>query len=217
MIETQVIGIDNNPKGKINISKEIYGCEVNGEILHTAVVNFLANQRQGTHATKTIGMVRGGGKKPWKQKHTGRARHGSSRSTIWKGGATTFGPSPRDYSYNLNKKVKRLALKNALSSKFSNGEIIVLDTMSSMFAENNKPSTKKMLNVLNGLGLARQSVLIVLEDRDDNIVMSSRNLINIDVAKAIDITTYDVLNHDKVIIIKGALEVINNRLLKVDA
>jgi len=217
MIETNLIGIDNSPKGKINVSKEIFGCEVNGDILHTAVINYLANQRQGTHATKTVGMVRGGGKKPWKQKHTGRARHGSTRSPIWKGGGTTFGPSPRDYSYNLNKKFKRLALKTALSAKFNDGEIIVLDTMTSLFSVESKPSTKKMLKALNDLGLANKSVLIVLAGRDDNILLSSRNIIKVDVAKASDITTYDVLNHNMIIILKDALDTINDRLLNVDA
>jgi large subunit ribosomal protein L4 len=216
MIETEIIGIDNSPKGKINISSDIYGFEVKTDILHTAVVNYLANKRQGTHATKTVGMVRGGGKKPWKQKHTGRARHGTTRSPIWKGGGTTFGPMPRDYSYNLNKKFKKLALKTALSSKYNDGDIMIMDTMSTMFSNTDKPSTKKMVQVLKDLGLTLKSVLIVTGEKVDSLVLSARNIFNIDVAKASDITTYDILDHDKVIILKDALAIIDNRLIKVD-
>lgn len=220
VIETEVLGIDNSSKGKIGLSSEIFGCEVNRDILHTAVINFLANQRQGTHSTKTIGFVRGGGKKPWKQKHTGRARHGSIRSTIWRGGATTFGPHPRDYSYSLNKKFKRLALRTALSSRFNAGDILILDEITSMFSEAGKPSTKKMLQVLKDLGMDNKSVLIVVEGRvgadNDNVVLSARNIIDVDVVQAGNVTTYDVLNHDKIIILKESITVINNRLIKAD-
>src|SRR4030043_385073 len=120
---------NNNIIGKINLRDEVFGLQAKPAVLHEVVTNYLANQRQGTHATKTKGLVRGGGRKPFKQKHTGRARAGSNRSPLWRGGGTTFGPQPRDYSYDLPKKAKRLALKAVLSGKLADGEITGVDDL----------------------------------------------------------------------------------------
>lgn len=201
MPEIEIKDRQNNVVGKMTLPESIFGLEVRKDILHTAVVNYLANQRQGTHATKTRGMVRGGGRKPWRQKHTGRARHGSIRSPIWKGGGVVFGPQPRDYSYKLPKKQKRLALKTALSAKLQDGELTVVDSLSF-----EKPRTKDMVEFLKGLGLDGSSVLIVTEDKDENVYLSARNIPRVDVMRAQDLNTYEVLVHQYVVMTKDALK-----------
>ncbi|NOX20964.1 MAG: 50S ribosomal protein L4 [Nitrospirae bacterium] len=201
MPEIEIKDRQNNVVGKMTLPESIFGLEVRTDILHTAVVNYLANQRQGTHATKTRGMVRGGGRKPWRQKHTGRARHGSIRSPIWKGGGVVFGPQPRDYSYKLPKKQKRLALKTALSAKLQDGELTVVDSLSF-----EKPRTKDMVEFLKGLGLDSSSVLIVTEDKDENVYLSARNIPGVDVMRAQDLNTYELLVHQHVVMTKDALK-----------
>ncbi|MBF0566341.1 MAG: 50S ribosomal protein L4 [Nitrospirae bacterium] len=205
MLEAEIKDKSNNVVEKVGLPEGVFGLEVRQDILHTAVLNYLANQRQGTHATKTRGLVRGGGRKPWKQKHTGRARHGSIRSPLWRGGGTIFGPLPRDYSYKLNKKVKRLALKTALSSKYSDGELSIVNEI-----EMPKPRTKDVIALMAALQLNGKKVLIVLPDSDssNNVVLSSRNIPGITVARPSDINTYYVLAHDHVLMTKNALETI---------
>src|SRR5512139_3201194 len=143
MPELEVKDKNNKPVGKISLSDEVFGLKAKDGVLHNAIVNFLANQRQGTHATKTKGLVSGGGKKPWKQKHTGRARAGSSRSPLWRGGGIIFGPQPRDYSYDLPRKAKKLALNAVLSGKLADGELAVIDELSM-----EKPRTKDLIAIL---------------------------------------------------------------------
>ncbi len=201
MPEIEIKDRENKVVGKITLPENIFGLEVKKDILHTAVVNYLANQRQGTHATKTRGMVRGGGKKPWRQKHTGRARHGSIRSPLWKGGGVVFGPQPRDYSYKLPKKQKRVALKVALSAKLKDGELTVVDSLSF-----ERPRTKEMVAFLKGLNLDKSSVLIVTEDKDENVFLSARNIPGVDVMRAQDLNTYELLVHQNVVITKDALK-----------
>lgn len=202
-METVIKDINNVQKDTIELSESFFGLEIRKDILHTAVLNYLANQRQGTHATKNRSLVRGGGKKPWRQKHTGRSRQGTNRSPLWKGGGTVFGPQPRDYSYKLNKKFKRVALKTALSTKYSEGKIIFLDIIS---MEN--PKTKDMVKILENLGLKEKKVLIVLPNVDENIILSSRNIKGVNVLRAVDINTYQIMFHDTIIITKDALSVI---------
>src|SRR5512135_3284410 len=156
MPEINIKDKNNASVGKMDVPEGIFGTVAKAGVLHSAVVNFLANQRQGTHATKTKGLVSGGGKKPWKQKSTGRARAGSSRSPLWRGGGTVFGPQPRDYSYSLPKKAKKAALNAAISGKMADGEIIVIDSFGLV-----KPSTKDMSALLKTLGLTGKSTLIV--------------------------------------------------------
>lgn len=194
----------NNIKGNVELPSQVFGLSARTDIMHSSVVNFLANQRQGTHATKTKGLVSGGGKKPWKQKHTGRARAGSSRSPIWRGGGTIFGPQPRDYSYSLPKNVKKRALGEALSAKLQCGEIAFLEGIVI-----GKPRTKDMVEVLKNLGLEGKTVLIVLPEKDDNVFLSSRNIPGVKVARVRDINPYEVLKHERVIITKDAVNVMS--------
>ncbi len=201
MPEVEVKDRNNKVVEKLTMPESIFGLELNSALLHSAVVNYLANQRQGTHATKTRGLVRGGGKKPYRQKHTGRARHGSIRSPLWKGGGTVFGPQPRDYSYRMPKKQKRKALKTALSVRLSEGNITVVDTL-----DFEKPRTKEMIAFLDGLGLGEKKVLIVTEERNENVYLSARNIPGVDVTRAQDLNTYEVLLHEHILMTRAALE-----------
>ena len=209
MPEFEVKDKNNKPVGKINLSDEVFGVKAKEGVLHNAVVNFLANQRQGTHATKTKGLVSGGGKKPWKQKHTGRARSGSSRSPLWRGGGTVFGPQPRDYSYAIPKKARRLALKAALSGKLSDGEIIVVETLSL-----EKPQTKEMMSVLKGLQLDGKSTLIIVPERNETIVLSARNIPGITVTRVSDLNCYDVAAHSRLLMTRQAAEMLSEATQK---
>ena len=190
---------NNTVVGKIALSDDLFGVSAKQGVLHQAVVNFLANQRQGTHATKTKGLISGGGKKPWKQKGTGRARSGSTRSPLWRGGGTIFGPQPRDYSYKLPKKVKRLALMNAFHEKLSSGEMIILDGFSI-----EKPKTKDVVVILKNLDLQNKSVLIILPEKDDSVVLSARNIPGVHVVRAADVNVYDVIAHAMLLMTKDA-------------
>lgn len=209
MPEFEVKDKNNKPVGKINLSDEVFGVKVKDGVLHNAVVNFLANQRQGTHATKTKGLVSGGGKKPWKQKHTGRARSGSSRSPLWRGGGTVFGPQPRDYSYAIPKKARRLALKAALSGKLSDGEIIVVETLSI-----EKPQTKEMMSVLKRLELDGKSTLIIVPEHNETIVLSARNIPGVTVTRVSDLNCYDVAAHSRLLMTRQAAEMLSEAAQK---
>ncbi|NCO82912.1 MAG: 50S ribosomal protein L4 [Nitrospirae bacterium CG_4_10_14_3_um_filter_44_29] len=200
MPEIEIKDRNNKKAGKINLPDEIFGIKASEGVMHDSVVNFLANQRQGTHATKTKGLVSGGGRKPWKQKHTGRARAGSSRSPLWRSGGTAFGPQPRDYSYSIPRKVKHLALKNALSAKLADGEIMLIDDLSI-----SKPSTKDMAAIIKTLGFEGQSLLIVLPENNKNIKLSARNIAGVHVACASDLNAYTVIAHSRLLITKGAV------------
>lgn len=208
MPDIEIRDINNIAKGSVNLPDDIFGLKGRKDILHTSVKNFLANQRQGTHATKTKGLVSGGGKKPWKQKHTGRARAGSIRSPLWRGGGIVFGPQPRDYSYRLPKNQKRRALGEALSAKFSDGEMIVVDSIAV-----EKPKTKEMVKILKNLALEGKSVLIVLPEKDENIILSSKNIPGVGVIRVMDLNPYKILTHDRVLITKNALDVMTEALL----
>jgi large subunit ribosomal protein L4 len=186
--------------GKIDLKDAVFGLQTKSAILHEGVTNYLANQRQGTHATKTKGLVRGGGRKPFKQKHTGRARAGSIRSPLWKGGGTIFGPQPRDYSYNLPKKVKRIAVKTALSMKMSEGAITVIDGFSL-----NRPKTKDMVTTLKTLGLEGEKVLIVTPEKDEVVILSARNIHGVRVVRVSDLNSYDIIISSKLLMTKDAL------------
>lgn len=201
MPEVEVKDRDNNTVERITIPESVFGLDVRTDLIHEAVVNYLANQRQGTHATKTRGMVSGGGKKPWRQKHTGRARHGSIRSPIWKGGGVTFGPQPRDYSYRISKKQKRLALKTAISTKLRDGELTVIDLL-----KMERPRTRDMVELLGGLGMNGKSVLIVMPDKDENVYLSARNIPGVTVMRAMDLNTYELMVHNHILITLEALK-----------
>ncbi len=187
MLEIEIRDINNNPKGKVNLSEAIFNNPASESVVHSAVVSYLANQRQGTHATKTRGFVSGGGKKPWKQKKTGRARAGSTRSPIWRGGGIVFGPQPRDYSIKLPQNMKKTALYKALTMKLSDGELGVVDSISM-----DKPRTKDLVNILKNMGLSEKTVLIVLPEKGDNIMLSVRNIPTANVVRVSDLSAYHI-------------------------
>jgi len=199
MFQADVLNKENKPVSKIELPADIFSVEVKKGVLHEVVRNFLTNQRQGTAATKTRGLVSGGGKKPWRQKHTGRARAGSIRSPLWRGGGTIFGPQPKDYSYNLPRKVKWLAVGMALSAKFSDGEVVFIDDISLQ-----KPKTKELFSLLYGLGL--KNVLIILPEEDETIALAARNIPDVAIAIAGKLNVYDILRYKKLLLTPKALE-----------
>ena len=184
----------------IKLNDNVFGIEPNDVVLHDAIVLSMANSRQGTHSTKTRAEVSGGGRKPWRQKGTGNARQGSIRAVQWRKGGIAFGPKPRDYGKKQNRKVRRLALKSALTYKAKDKEIILLDDIK---FETNK--TKEMVNLLNKLDLDYEKVLLVVSELDDNVCLASRNLANVKIVLPEEVNTYDVTNADKMIITEAAL------------
>ena len=185
--------------GSMDLNENVFGADVSTDVMHEVVVNYLANQRQGTQSTKTRTEVRGGGIKPWRQKGTGRARQGSIRAPQWVGGGVALGPKPRDYRYAVNKKVRRLALKSALSAKVQDSELIVLDAF-----EAPEIKTKQVAELLKNLKVTEKA-LIVLPENDKNIVASARNIKGVDTTYVGAINTYEVLSHTKCIILKDAV------------
>ncbi len=190
--------INGEQVGEVTLKEEIFGIEVHGPVLHDAVVMQLASRRQGTHDTKTRSEVRGGGRKPWRQKGTGRARHGTIRSPIWRGGGIVFGPHPRKYGYSLPRKVRRLALKSALSSKVNTGDILVLDEL-----KMDQPKTSDMARILNNLKVG--DALLVTAGKDETVEKSARNIPNIKSLTAEGLNVYDILSYDKLVITKDAV------------
>lgn len=184
--------------GEIELNDEVFGIEPNESVVHEAVVMQQASLRRGTSSTKSRGEVRGGGRKPWRQKGTGRARVGTIRSPLWRGGAIIFGPKPRDFNYSIPKKKRRLALKSVLSAKVLDGELIVVDEISF-----EQPKTKEMTKVLNALNAER--ALIVTAELDENVTKSARNIPGVTPLFASGLNVYDILTHDKLILTKDAV------------
>ena len=189
-----VLDMNGKKVSDIELSDAMFGLTPNEKVMHAAVVNFLANQRQGTQSTKTRSEVSGGGRKPWRQKGTGRARQGSTRSPQWTHGGVALGPKPRDYSYRLNKKVKRLAVLSALSSKAQSGEMIVLDKI-----EATEYKTKTIANMLKAVGVTKKA-LIVTPAVDAKLVKSAANIPGVKTTTADCVNTYEVLNGGKFVI-----------------
>ena len=201
MANVSVYNIEGKEVGTIDLSDAVFGVEVKEHLLHMAVVSQLANKRQGTQKAKTRSEVRGGGRKPWRQKGTGHARQGSTRAPQWTGGGVVFAPTPRDYSFKLNKKEKRAALKSALTSRVEEKKFIVLDEIN--FGE---IKTKNFQNVLNNLNVAK--ALVVLEDGNKNAELSARNIPSVKTARTNTINVYDILKYNTVIATKAAVETI---------
>lgn len=199
MPKVALYDITGSQVGDIELSDSIFGVEVNTHVMYEAVKNYLANQRQGTQSAKTRAEVRGGGRKPWRQKGTGRARQGSIRAPQWKGGGVVFAPKPRDYSYAIPKKVKRLALKSALSSKVQDQEIIVVDRLVL-----EQPKTKEMIKVLKNLNSGKKT-LVVIPERDEAVVRAAANIPGVKTAYVNTINVYDILNCDSFLITKEAV------------
>jgi len=191
---------DGSNAGDIELNESVFGIEPNTHVLHEAVVMQRASMRQGTHAVKNRSEVRGGGRKPWRQKGTGRARQGSIRSPQWVGGGTVFGPTPRSYSYKLPKKVRRLALKSALSSKVKEESLFVLDSIAI-----DAPKTKEVVKMLDALKVDTKA-LIVLAEKNEAIIRSANNLQSVKVLTVEEMNVLDLLTHDSLIISKDAAE-----------
>ncbi|EGT3903604.1 50S ribosomal protein L4 [Clostridioides difficile] len=200
MPKLNVLNVSGQNVGEIELSDSIFGVEVNGHVLYEVVKNQLANKRQGTQSAKTRAEVRGGGRKPWKQKGTGRARQGSTRSVQWVGGGVAFAPKPRSYKYTLPKKVRRLAMKSALSSKVQNSEVIVLDALNM-----DAPKTKEFAQILNNINAAKKA-LVVIADKNDNVIKSARNIEGVQTALVNTMNVYDILKYDSFVITTDAVK-----------
>ena len=199
MANVKVFNMSGSEVGSIDLNDDIFAVEVNEHVMHQAVVQYLANQRQGTQSALTRAEVRGGGRKPWRQKGTGRARQGSIRAPQWTGGGVVFAPKPRDYSFKLNKKVKRLALKSALTTKVNEGSFVVIDELSFKEAK-----TKEFAAVLKNVNVDK--ALVVLEDGNKNAVLSARNIPSVKTASVNTINVYDIIKYDSMVVTKAAVE-----------
>ena len=206
MPKVAVYNSANQQVGDIELNDSVFGVEMNAGLVHEAVVMQLASRRLGTHATKTRGLVRGGGRKPWRQKGTGRARSGSTRSPLWVGGGTVFGPQPRSYAFRMPKKQRRLAIKCALSDKVASGDFIVLDDL-----QFDAPKTKSVVKMLGDFGVDAKSLIITL-DENENVELSSRNIPGVKAINTMGLNVYDILNHTKLFITKAAIEKIEEVL-----
>ena len=200
MAKVTMLNMAGNEAGTIELKDEIFGIEPNADAVHAVVVNYLANQRQGTQSAKTRAEVRGGGRKPFRQKGTGRHRQGSSTDPSQVGGGIVFAPKPRDYRYSVPKKLKRLALKSALSAKAADKEIIVLDEL-----KLDAPKTKEMVNILSNVKAGKKA-LIVTAEKDENIVKSAANIPGVRTALVGTMNVYEIVNHNSFIVTKEAVE-----------
>ncbi|OGU46873.1 MAG: 50S ribosomal protein L4 [Ignavibacteria bacterium GWB2_36_8] len=204
-MKLDIYKIDGKSSGKkIDVSKDIFGIEPNDHAIYLAVKTYLANQRQGTHKTKERGEVRGGGKKPWKQKGRGGARAGTSRSPLWVGGGRIFGPRPKDYRQAIPKKVKSLARKSAFSYKLKDEQVIVVEDFN--FKES---KTKEFANILKALNVSGKKVLLLTNGNQENIYKSGRNIPKVKILEANKVSAYDILNNQVLILQKSAVDVIN--------
>ena len=211
MPTVKVRNLKNKEVGEVTLSDAVFGVELNESLIHAAVKNYLANGRQGTSATKTRGNVSGSGRKLWKQKGTGRARIASLRSPLWKGGGNVHGPQPRDWSYKMPKKMRRGALRSALSERLREGNLIIIDEISF-----DAPKTKDFVNAIGGLALStgKKAVKTLIVDSLDNanLILSSRNVEKTKVTNSYGLNIYDLLYHEKLLISKSAVEELNQLL-----
>ncbi|MFR8169337.1 MAG: 50S ribosomal protein L4 [Marvinbryantia sp.] len=201
MANVSVYNMEGKEVGTMELNDAVFGVEINEHLVHMAVLSQLANNRQGTQKAKTRSEVSGGGKKPWRQKGTGHARQGSTRAPQWKGGGVVFAPVPRDYSFKMNKKEKRAALKSALTSKVQENKVVVLDEL-----KLDAIKTKSMVNVLKNVNADK--ALVVLNENDENVVMSARNIADVKTALINTINVYDVLKYNTLVMTKAAVEAI---------
>lgn len=199
MLKTDVLDMEGQKVGDIELNENVFGIEVNEIVVHTALVNYLANQRQGTQSTKTRAEVRGGGKKPWKQKGTGRARQGSIRAPQWIKGGIALGPKPRSYRYEIPKKMRRLAIKSVLTSKLQEGNLIIINKL-----ELNEIKTKKMVEVLNKLNANKS--LILLNVKSENVQASMANIQNTKLALVDSINIFDLLKYNKLVLTEDSVK-----------
>ena len=198
MASVSVYNMEGKEVGTMELSDAVFGVEVNDHLVHMAVVAQLANKRQGTQKAKTRSEVSGGGRKPWRQKGTGHARQGSTRSPQWKGGGVVFAPTPRDYSFKLNKKEKRAALKSVLTSRVQDNKLIVLDEL-----KLDAIKTKEFKKVMDNLKVGK--AMVVIDGQDENVILSARNLPTVNTAMAENINVYDILKGDTLVLTKDAV------------
>lgn len=201
-----VVDSDNKKVGEVELAPSVFEAEIKPHLVRDVVVWQLARRRRGTSKTKERCEVKGGGQKPWRQKGLGRARAGSIRSPLFRGGGTTFGPRPRDYSYNVSKKVRKSALVSSLSARAKDGAVIVLDKL-----ELDEPKTKKAVATLTALGLDGKA-LVIINGRNDNVELSFRNIHGVKIIQAEGLNVYDILNHDHIVFTQDALDKIQERL-----
>ena len=205
MEKIALLNIKGEKLKDIKLDKDIFGIEVNNKVLHDAIILTRASLRQGTHDTKNVSEVSGGGRKPWRQKGTGHARQGSIRSTQWVGGGVPFGPTPRDYSIKMNRKERRLALLSALTDKAN--DMVVVDELNVK-----TPKTKEFKSILEGLKLDKSKVLIIVDELEENLILASRNLCNVVLISAAEINTYDLIAADKILTTESAIRKIEEVL-----
>ena len=201
MANVSVYNIEGKEVGTMELNDAVFGVEVNEHLVHMAVVSQLANNRQGTQKAKTRSEVSGGGRKPWRQKGTGHARQGSTRAPQWTGGGVVFAPTPRDYSFRLNKKERRLAIKSALTTKVNESKLIVLDSF-----ELDEIKTKKFVAVMNNL--KAEKALVVLNEKNDNVIKSANNVPTVKTALTNTINVYDILKYDTLVLTQDAVATI---------
>ena len=207
-MKLNILNNDGSEGKAVTVDKSVFGIKPNESVIHQAVITELANERQGTHASKNRSKVRGGGKKPWKQKGRGVARAGTIRSPIWRGGGTVFGPQPHDYKTKISKKMKRLARRSVLSFRVDNGDILVVDEISI-----SSPKTKEFIEFLKILNISGKKVTILVASLSENLFLSSRNVPNIYLVEATSASTYDLLDCEKLLIDKAALSILNKQLM----
>ncbi|MDD7642352.1 MAG: 50S ribosomal protein L4 [bacterium] len=201
MANVAVYNMEGKEVGKLDLNDAVFGVEVNEHLVHMAVLQQLANNRQGTQKAKTRSEVRGGGRKPWRQKGTGHARQGSTRAPQWTGGGVVFAPTPRDYSFKINKKEKRAALKSALTSRVQENKLIVVDEL-----KLDEIKTKQFAQVMKNLNV--EKALVVINENDQNIVMSAKNIPTVKVAQTNTINVFDILKYSTVVVTKAAVATI---------
>ena len=206
-MELQVVESNGNKTSKIKVDASVFGIKPNKDAVHRAILSEMENSRQGTHGSKSRGMVRGGGKKPWKQKGRGVARAGTIRSPLWRGGGTVFGPQPHQYEYKLPKKIKRLARRSILSEKFKNKKIIVLKEFGI-----DEPKTMKTKNLLVNLDVQEKKILVLTGNLTEDLILSMRNIPNIALIDAMTASAYDLLDSEIILIDQKGLEMLNDGL-----
>ena len=206
-MELQVVKSNGNKASKIKVDESVFGVKPNKNAVHRAILSEMTNSRQGTHGSKSRGMVRGGGKKPWRQKGRGVARAGTTRSPLWRGGGTVFGPQPHQYEYKLPKKIKRLARRSILSEKLQNKKIIVLNEFGI-----DEPKTKKTKDLLVNLDVQEKKILVLTGNLTENLILSMRNIPNIALLDAMMASAYDLLDSELILIDQKGLEMLNDGL-----
>ena len=204
----EVLNMDGSKGSSINLDDSVFGIEPNHHVVHQAVISELSNSRQGTHSSKNRSAVRGGGKKPWKQKGRGVARAGTIRSPLWKGGGVVFGPEPHNYVKKTTKKMRRLARKSVLSDKAKNGKLVIVDDIVL-----NEPKTKLLVSLFRSLKLADSKITLLVDSEKNNVFLAARNLPNVYLVESTSASTYDLIDCDVIVAEKSGLELLNNQLM----